>query len=708
MTKTPSLRAPLLSLAGLILCTGFFAPPGARAAESEAVTTAHSSAQLVTESDSFAPGKQFRIGLHLTLAKGWHTYWQNPGDAGAAPTLTLQGATLGDIAYPAPTVDHEGTLTTYTYRDEIVLSAPALPAADAHGNLPLTLDATWLVCANICVPESGHFTIDLPEGSGNPGATAALFKKFDPRLPQTPHFTPHIDPSGQLWLEGSNAALIRDAHFYPDQPGIVDNDKIQPVIGIGNQLVIKLPYAKGVTAPDRLTGVLLVEGFYGALTPYKIAADQKTMPSLPHAVPNTPALLKDNASAPATGAGAILGAALLAFLGGLTLNLMPCVLPVIALKALALARLSGTGMAAMRREAGLYAAGVITAFAIVGGFAIALHYVTSGMGGGWGTQFQSPLFTGIIAILLGLIGLNLSGVFDIGAGIAGRGSNLATRGSFFTGLLAVVVATPCTAPFMGTALAVAFANPAIIGLTIFICLGIGLAAPMLLLALAPGAMRHVLPKPGAWMAVFKSLLAFPMYGAALWLIWVASALTGQVGFAVLMAAILTASLGAFAFGRAQMASTRRGETAWLLVALLAASLTGAAIAQLPRAAQGHDTASTIAGQSEPYSAQRLADLRAAGTPVFVDASAAWCVTCLVNEQTSLNTAQVGTGFAAKHIVLLKADWTRPDPAITALLHSQHRDGVPLYLYYPPHEAVMILPQILTPSIVLRAIGAGPV
>jgi thiol:disulfide interchange protein DsbD len=388
-------------------------------------------------------------------------------------------------------------------------------------------------------------------------------------------------------------------------------------------------------------------------------------------------------------------ALLLAFAGGLILNLMPCVLPVLAMKALALARLGGQARTAVRAEAGLYTLGVLTAFAAIGG--VTLAATAAGGSGGWGVQFQSAAFTGAMAWLLLAIGLNFSGMFEIGLSLTGVGQGVAGRNSFFTGLLAVVLATPCTAPFMATALAAAIVLPPVEGMAIFLALGAGLAAPYALLAAIPGLARF-LPRPGAWMVRLRQILALPMYGFAAWLAWVLWHQAGVIGLAALMVGGICVTLAAVLWGRHQSGNAGRFPA---LGAVLAASLILAGLA----ARAPHAAPMTLAPGAEPFSPARLAALRAAHRPVLVDMSAAWCITCLVNERLALSPATVRDAFARKNVAYLVGDWTRQDADITAFLHQFGRTGVPLYVFYPADGAPEVLPQILTEAEVMGRIGA---
>ena len=399
---------------------------------------------------------------------------------------------------------------------------------------------------------------------------------------------------------------------------------------------------------------------------------------------------------------------LFAFLGGLILNLMPCVFPVLSMKALGLAA-NRDAPGSARAGAFAYGAGVVLSFLALAGVLIAFR--AAGTSLGWGFQLQQPLFVAALALLMFAVGLNLSGLYEFGgARVTNIGGGLARKegasGSFFTGVLAVVVATPCTAPFMGAAMGYALTANADVALGIFAALGLGFAAPFMLLGLIPGALR-LLPRPGAWMTTLRQVLAFPMYGASVWLIWVLSLQTGSDGVLAALATALVLAFALWVYGRSQGASGLR-RAAGLVTAVLALVAVGFLI---PRAGAGAPpAASATPSQSalgyEPFSAARLQSLRAEGRPVFINATAAWCITCLVNEKVALSGARLARAFADHKVAALKADWTNQDSEITALLASHGRSGVPLYLYFGPGaEAPVVLPQLLTESTVLAALDA---
>ncbi|MBV8578967.1 MAG: thioredoxin family protein [Acetobacteraceae bacterium] len=390
-----------------------------------------------------------------------------------------------------------------------------------------------------------------------------------------------------------------------------------------------------------------------------------------------------------------------AFLGGLILNLMPCVFPVLAMKAVSIA--SGTARGEVRAHAISYTAGVLVTFAALGAVLAGLR--ATGAAAGWGFQFQSPIFVAAMCWLLFGVGLNLSGVFQVGGGFTGAGQRLAGRGghigSFFTGLLAVLVATPCTAPFMGAAVAGALAAPSLVMVLVFLAMGVGLAAPYLVLAAVP-ALARLAPRPGRWMEVFKQALAFPMYAASAWLLWVISQEAGPPGVLATAAGFVLLGFAAWVAGVAETAAARGKRLA--RSAALAATLCALAVLGGMGTVASSPTFVQAESGAEPFSTKRLAALRAEGRPVFVNMTAAWCVTCLLNERIAIATSPVQRAFEQYGVAYLKGDWTNQDPEITRFLREHNRDGVPLYLYYPPGgRAAEVLPQILTESMLLNRI-----
>lgn len=697
------LRATLLAAAVLLL-----AAPHARALESAPVRSERVTATLVSDTDAAQPGTPLRLGLRLRLAPGWHTYWRNPGDAGAPPELELRlpdGATAGPIAWPAPQRLPEGPVMTHGYIGEVLLPVTVQPAPSG-GSLHVEASATWLVCERICVPEEGSFRLDLPAGTARPSAEAALFADADARTPRPLPFDARLAADGTLAVTGAELtpATVRDAWFLPAEPGVLDHAAPQAVRVTNGGLRLALKPGAEFDRAAALGGVLAIRDGSGQDAYYAVDAPRGAVPDV--AGPAVTAVTADAA----VGAESLPRLLLFAVLGGLLLNLMPCVFPVLAMKAVSFAKLSGAARGAVRMGALSYVAGVLVAFAALGGALLLARQ--AGSAAGWGFQFQSPVFVAAMAWLLFGTGLNLSGVFQVGSSLAGTGQGWASRGghwgSFATGLLAVVVATPCTAPFMGAAIAGALAAPPAATVAVFLAMGLGLAAPYALLAAAPG-LAGALPRPGPWMDTLKGALAFPMYAAAAWLVWVLSLQAGPGGVLAAGAGMVTLGFAAWLLGLAQQADgrwRRVGQAGAIASALVALAMLPGLRDAAPVPAQAAETAQDAG--TEAFSPSRLAALRAEGRPVFVNMTAAWCVTCLVNERVALRPEPVRRAFRDRQVAYLKGDWTRGDPAITGFLREHARDGVPLYVFYPPGGQPQVLPQILTERTILDQLDKVPV
>ncbi|NGM22943.1 cytochrome C biogenesis protein [Roseomonas stagni] len=685
-------RLPALLL-GLTLAA---LPLAAQAVESAPVRSPRATVSLAADVAAVAPGESFRLGLRLRLAEGWHSYWRNAGDAGAPPEVTLtlpEGVAAGPIQWPVPDRIPYGPLVNYGYKNEVLLPLPvSVPAGFTGDSLAIRAEATWLVCADVCIPEDGVFTLTLPVAPrAVPSPIAApWFEATEARLSRPSPWQARAGAGAgraSLTLTGAGIgpAAVKDAFFFPAEPGVLDNTAPQPVTVRDGSLTIGLTLAQGVATPAALEGTVVLRDGGGQRAGFDVGA---------------------GVGGPAEAAGglALWHAMLLALAGGLILNLMPCVFPVLAMKAIGLARLSGGAAREVRLHAASYTAGVLTCFALVGGALIALR--AGGSAAGWGFQFTEPAFVAAMAWLMLAVGLNLSGVFAmggaVGAGqaVAGRGGHL---GAFATGGLAVLLATPCTAPFMAAALGAALVMPPEQTMAVFLALGLGLALPYALLGVFPGLAR-LLPRPGAWMERLRQGLAFPMYGAAAWLVWVLAQQAGPDGVLFGLGGAVVLAAGLWGLGIAQRAGAGRGRIAGAIGMGLAVVV---AIALLPRLSAAPAAAAAADPGAESWSAARVEQLRAEGRPVFVNATAAWCITCQVNERVALRGPAVREAFAARNVAYLKADWTRGDPAITALLRDQGRDGVPLYLFWAPGAAApAVLPQILTEGLVIDALR-GP-
>lgn len=698
-------------LAGALLALGLALPGAALAAESAAVTSPRVTATLLSSRDTVAPGERFHVALVQKLAPHWHTYWLNPGDSGEPTQIRWNlpaGARAGEIAWPAPRAIRVDPLVNFGFEGEVLLPVEITVPADAKPGETVSLkaDATWLVCEKICIPEEGSFSLDLPVGPASQIDGAAQ-QRIDAALAALPK---PADFRGKLTADGDKLALAlpglpadaSDLRFFPLSDTLIEHAADQPAkAGDGPGLALTRSSAFKLEQPE-VSGVLTFKqgGEARALT-LVADADPALVGKVAEAGATAPRPAVVRIPVSAEGADLTLLAALaFAFAGGLILNLMPCVLPVLFIKALGFAQTAHRSRAETREQGLLFLCGVLLTFLVLAGAVIALGSLGSSVG--WGFQLQSPPLVIALAVVMVLIGLSLIGAFEIGGSVVGVGDRLASRGgrfgAFMTGVLAVVVATPCTAPFMGAAMGYAVTQPPAIALSVFMALAVGFALPVVALSFAPGLLR-LLPKPGRWMLVLKQAFAFPMFATAIWLIWVASVQTGPQGVLAALVAVLAAGFIVWLVGVTRGSLSRRafGTVLAVLVAL------GAGWFTVENAVPGANTEAR-AGDVQAWSPERVAALQAQGKPVFVNFTAAWCITCLANERVALSRQEVKDTFAKLGITYLKADWTNRDARIAQALAEQGRAGVPLYLFYPAHKdgQAEILPQLLTPDMVIAA------
>ena len=640
----------------------------------------HIAIELVAETDTPAAGREVSLAFAARPDAGWHGYWKNPGDAGVETQLrwTLPaGVTAGPLQYPVPQRLIVGGLMNYVYEGPFAqLVTLKLPAGLAAGTrLPVAVTIDYLVCTKeICVPEKQDLRTVLTVGDG--AITAERQAQFDSwrrALPKPLGSTATFASAGdrfRIAVPWPATQPSADAYFYPLTTGALDFAAPQTATRQGDLLILETKAATG--KPSEVAGVLAVNG-----QGFEIRA-------VPGAVPVGEAAGGDGVAA--TALFAFLGAVL----GGLILNVMPCVFPILSLKALGLAR-AGTSERHARAEALAYTAGVVAVCLALGGLLLALR--AGGASAGWAFQLQDPRVIVVLLLLTVGIALNLAGLFELSApGMANRFAADGRGGAFATGALAAFVATPCTGPFMGAALGAALVLPTAAALLVFAGLGLGLALPFLLLGFVP-ALRRRLPKPGAWMETMRRVLSVPMFATALALAWVLGRQAGANGMTLGLAGALVLALGLWWSGRRQA----RGVSAWapglvaLVLALGTAVLVERAPAQAAVAAAGH----------EAFSETRLAALRADKRPVFAYFTADWCVTCKVNEKAAIETEAVGDAFRAGKVAVLVGDWTDGDPALGRFIEQHNRAGVPLYLWYPAGAAEpRVLPQVLTKGILI--------
>jgi thiol:disulfide interchange protein DsbD len=700
-------------LAGVIFALAF-----AGQALAQPVNTGHLTAELVSEKQGVAPGETIHIALRQQIQKGWHTYWKNAGDSGEATRIkwTLPaGWTASDFTWPTPHRLPVGPLVNYGYQDEVLLPLTLTAPANAKPGQPVTLTAaaSFLVCAEICVPEDAALKLTLPvtaapaaadakwagpiaaalAAAPKPAGLAAVFEKTPAGVVLAVTGTP---------LKGADMA---EAYFFPFSATVIDHARPQIVERGPEGLTLTLTPGydfQGATPPQALAGVLSLGG-----KAYEIAASPGAAPPGASGLGPPPARVAGGNASANLG---LVSAAFFALIGGLILNLMPCVFPVLAMKAASLAGHGGAEREAQRQGLA-FGVGAIATFLALAGVLIALQAAGSAIG--WGFQLQSPAVVAVLALLMLAVALNLLGVFEVGSSLQGVGQGLASKGglagAFFTGALAVVVAAPCTAPFMGPALGWALTQTPLAALVVFAALGVGFAAPFVLVTFVPGLLSR-LPRPGPWMDAFRKALAFPMLGAVAWLVWVLTLQAGTDALVRILAAAIVVALAAWLAGAAQRQAIqgRRPIALTAGAALLTAGALFAAVGPgyaTPTAAGSSATASKSDLPYEPYSPARLAELRAEGRPVFVNYTAAWCVSCQVNDRVALSTKGVAKAMKEHNVAYLKADWTLKDAEIAAELARYGRAGVPLYLVYGTDgRDGVILPSILTEGIVVKALN----
>lgn len=668
----------------------------------------HVSIRLIADQTAVAAGGTVTVGIEQTITPGWHVYWVNPGDSGISTTVKwsgLEGVKAGEIVWPVPHKLPYGPLMNYGYEGQVtLLQALTFPDETPRSAFDLTADIDLLVCKEICLPESHTATLSLNgAGAGDP----VLISKAKAFLPVEAGWESHIaerDGQAALSVTLDNPTMLttaRDIEWFPEAWGIVDNaarpeakvtgDLLTITQKRGDRALSDVPVSKSVIAYTDTKGT-------------RRAVRISTLTEGGATVKN--GIHIENVS--------FLQAALFALLGGLILNLMPCVFPVLSMKALSLVKLKDKELAHARLYGLTYAAGILLSFAVMAGALMVLK--SAGAQIGWGFQLQNPAVILGLSYLLFLIGLNLAGVFEMTGKLSNVGSWLTHKhgytGSFFTGVLATLVATPCTAPFMGVAMGYALTQSVTAAMAIFLAMGFGLALPYLALCFVP-ALRHALPRPGAWMEVFRQFLSFPMFASAAWLVWVLAQQTDEMGvFLALLGMVAMAFM--IWLSRHWPANAPVKGLVFLLMIVSAGFVLFTLVTPHPEKTEG--ALQEVSGDRnwEEFSQQRLDDLLGDGYPVFINMTAAWCITCKVNDNVALNVDATRQLFAEKGIKYLKGDWTNQNPEITKFLAGYGRTGVPLYVYYaPPNEETgkrpdpVVLPQILTPQIVAETMSHQP-
>ncbi len=668
-------------------------------AGTSAADAPHLRVQLVAPEDTIYPGGNNFVGLYFKLEPGWHVYWKNAGDAGEPPRIqwTLPpGVTAGQMQFPAPKRLPLGPLMDFGYENEVLypIRLDVAPTVKS-GKAVIDAKVDWLVCKDRCIPGKADLSLTLqltatkPPVISGPGNDAELVKRLASTMPQP--LPANVKVAFQPTQEGFRLGVETGkrestAQFFPVDQDTIAYAAAQKVTPTAKGLVLELKKDANLSSsPKQLNGLLELSGgraYDVAVMPGTVAAPVEHDWSL---------LAKTSA---------------LAFLGGLLLNLMPCVFPVLFLKGLALCQSGVEERHRLRVHGFVYAVGILVSFWVL--VAVLLGLRAAGASLGWGFQFQSPAFLALMAGLLFFLGLSLAGQFEIGLSLTSAGGSLAAKqgyaGSFFTGVLAVIVATPCTAPFMGAAIGYALAQPAAVTFCVFTAIALGLATPYVALTLQP-AWTRLLPKPGVWMEILRQAISVPIFATVIWLAWVLAQAYGAASLAALLSCLLLLAVAGWFLGR--WPAKRWATIVAAVIVLCAVGISAYTPGKLAIAPEVQ-TGTQAQQRWEPWSQDALSKYQAQGRPVLVDFTASWCLSCQVNERVALSQPEVKQALQAANVALLRADWTRHDEAITQALAALDRSGVPAYaLYAPGQSEPQMLPEVLTPGIVIDAVNKLP-
>lgn len=684
----------MLRLSILALAAGLLASP----ATAQTVVTGHAQTRLLPERTAVEPGGTLWLALDQKLEPGWHVYWKNPGDSGLPLDLRWRlpdGFSAGEPVYPLPEQIKIGPLANFGHSGAATFLIPiAVPPSVSADKVAIGLKATWLICEEICVPEEGAFSLTLPVVSaGEPhpeGAPVVAAARQALPVPVAATFSAR---KGGVMLETAPPDKFTSAFFFPEMEGLIEPSADQDAVRKEGKLIIRTEggFAYSPERLENVKGVLVFEGEDGARFGYDIDASARA-----GRAPAGPGQLDGGLD------GGLVGLLFAAFVGGMLLNIMPCVFPVLFIKAAGLAKGVGAAPEIARRDGLLYAAGVVATFGALGGLLLALR--AGGEALGWGFHLQTPAVVLLSAYVLFMVGLNLSGVFSVGSSLQNVGAGAAARGgpfgAFLTGALAVFVAAPCIGPLLSAPMGAAATLPAASGMAIYLALALGFALPFTALSVFP-AFGRLLPKPGAWMSVLKQLLAFPVFAGAAFFLWVLTEQTGTAGLARALAGALLLAFAAYVFERSKggplPSLSRAASAAAVLLALLGAVNLKLAT-PAPDEEPSYGRLKAIA-----YDEAEIESLRTSGRGVFVDFTAAWCITCQVNKVTVLSSKSLAGVFAERKVTLMSADWTRRDPVITEALARFGANGVPLYVYYPPSGDPLVLSQPLSERAIVAAI-----
>jgi thiol:disulfide interchange protein DsbD len=678
------------------------------------VTTPQVRAELLAHApDGADPGKTVWLGLQITHQPDWHTYWKNPGDSGLPITVqwTLpEGISAGEIAWPLPKKIPIGNLANYGFDGTVLLPVPLTISQDfkpglTNNEIEVKLKANWLVCRKECIPEEGEFALKVPVKGSMAANSVAFNKAFDAK-PKPVLGSTGILPDSSVLIDGHVIKLTvqglplalrgKTLEFFPETPEVIETAAQWTQSWSGGVWSAQVPLSQQRgNSPDVMPVVLAADG-QGYRAELKVLGN---WPKVSASVLGSPESVLP-AAAPAKASLSLWAALLGALLGGMILNLMPCVFPVLAIKVISFTRHANDRRG--HRISGMaYSAGVVISFLALGALMLGLR--SAGEQLGWGFQLQSPAVVAALAVLFAVMGLNLAGLFEFGQFLPSRLSTLEARNpsvnAFLSGVLAVAVASPCTAPFMGASLGLALSLPALQALLVFASIGLGMALPYLAASFIPAVARW-LPRPGVWMDTFRRAMAFPMFATVVWLVWVLGQQTGIDGAGALLALLVAMSGVLWSLGL-------RGRSRWLLtgITLVVLALMLAALGRNVTRPVDVGSATASSERWQPWAPGRVEQVLATGVPVFVDFTAAWCVTCQYNKKTTLVNADVLSDLTAKKVALLRADWTRRDPAITSALAQLGRNGVPVYVLYQAGKTPLVMSEILTVQELRTALAA---
>ncbi|UTW53916.1 protein-disulfide reductase DsbD [Kordiimonas sp. SCSIO 12610] len=702
----------VFSSIGILICFLMF---GAVAqAQRSIVEDTHTKAILASEVSVIGANDVTWLALHYEPIEGWHTYWKNPGDSGMPTNINWElpnGFKAGETVYPVPEPLPVGPLTNYGYNGSSTLLIPIqTPQIITANSIRIKATAEWLICEVECVPQYGEFELELPVGEQSASAeNASLFANARQNMPDPAFWDASIEIAPEaaklmVYMSADEIETIQNAYYFPAYEGVLDYAAAQIVNVSDDGLELNLKRLKGSLSPESGSGILKLELPNGEITAVNIDPALNIVDAIQIAAPTVPAAVPASEGLP------VWQAALFALLGGIILNLMPCVFPVLSLKAFSFLSAGGMSKSARKREGWAYTFGILASFGVIVGILLALR--AGGSVVGWGFQLQEPIFVAFMVLLMVLVSLSLAGMFNIQTGFEGAGQSLAaqegTKGAFFTGVLATLVATPCTAPFMAPAIGYALTQPIYVALLVFFMLGFGLALPFLILSYSD-RIAKALPRPGAWMETFKQGLAFPMLATAAWLLFVFNNEAGSIAMLFLIFAIIAVVFAIWLWQQGNGKILRTVSGAIGLLSIVSIFWNVEPIHEGSGSETAVKSSDSVFANSGIYSNAALDDLTVEGKPVFAYFTADWCITCKVNERVALNRAETIKLFDDKGITVLKGDYTNRDAEIAGVLAKYQRAGVPLYLYFPKgQKEAIVLPEVLTTGLLKDMVTSNPI